>query len=130
MLYLWGLTLALNSFCAVSAKAAELASLKLTPEICITNEDNEACELKVELQWVQPNNELICIISDNSAYPKWCNDSLEQNRISLNISTSTDIHFVLVSKETNQTLAGAKLKITATSPPQVRRRYRNPWSLF
>ncbi|MGL4447680.1 MAG: DUF3019 domain-containing protein [Shewanella sp.] len=128
--YLLALTFALISCCTVYVQANEVASLKLTPEICITSEDNEACELRVELQWQQPHNELICIISDNSAYPKWCNDSLAQNSVSLNVSTSTDIHFVLVNKESNQTLAGAKLKITSTSTPQVRRRYRNPWSLF
>lgn len=112
------------------AAANEGPKLRLTPEICITGDENQACEIRVELQWQLTQNELVCILSDNNAFPKWCSESLEQHEIILNVSTLNDIHFVLVSKETNQTLAGAKLKITSTSQPQVRRRYRNPWSLF
>ena len=54
----------------------------------------------------------------------------QTHTLSMKIHTLTDIQFVMVSKDSNQTLAGAKLKITSASQPQVRRRYRNPWSLF
>ncbi|WP_297892291.1 DUF3019 domain-containing protein [Shewanella sp.] len=125
-----GLSLGLMGQNVAQAASSDVSSLKLTPEICITGADEQACEIRVELRWESPHNELICILSDNADYPKWCSDTPEQQSISLNVSTLTDIHFVLVSKESNQTLAGAKLKITSTSQPQVRRRYRNPWSLF
>lgn len=82
----------------------EESKLKLTPEICITGDENQACEIRVELQWQLAKNELVCILSDNNAYPKWCSESLEQHEITLNVSTLNDIHFVLVSKDTNQTL--------------------------
>lgn len=112
------------------AKSDKHNNLKVTPEICITSNDEQTCEITLELQWELSNDELVCILSDNPAYPKWCNDSLNQRTVNIKVSTSTDIQFVMVSKESNQTLAGAKLKITSTSQPQVRRRYRNPWSLF
>lgn len=130
MLYILGLSLSLMGPFKVLAAPNEESKLKLTPEICITGDENQACEIHVELQWQLAKNELVCILSDNNAYPKWCSESLEQHKMTLSVSTQSDIHFVLVSKETNQTLAGAKLKITSTSQPQVRRRYRNPWSLF
>jgi hypothetical protein len=105
-------------------------TLKLTPEICITSSDDPACEIHIELQWELAQDELICILSDHAAYPKWCSDSVATQTKSMKIDTLTDIHFVMVSKDSNQTLADAKLKITSASQPQVRRRYRNPWSLF
>ena len=114
----------------VLAVPNEAPTLKLIPEICITGDENQACQISVELHWQLSKKELVCILSDSSAYPKWCSETLDQDAIILTVSTLSDIHFVLISKETNQTLAGAKLKITSTSQPQVRRRYRNPWSLF
>ncbi|MCH1929799.1 DUF3019 domain-containing protein [Shewanella sp. A25] len=112
------------------AEEPEQASLTLTPSICITSDAEKACKIDIELQWKLVNKELICILSDNSAYPKWCSESIGEQHLKLSISTQSDIQFVMVSKATNQTLAGAKLKVAATAQSQVRRRYRNPWSLF
>lgn len=130
LLCVLGLSLGLISQIPVQAASSDIASLKLTPEICITDVDGQACELRVELHWQLPRDQQICILSDNADDPKWCSDTPKQHSISLNVNTLTDIHFVLVSKESNQTLAGAKLKIMSPSQPQVRKRYRNPWSLF
>ncbi|MGI2154635.1 DUF3019 domain-containing protein [Shewanella oncorhynchi] len=124
-----GLSLGLMGQSSAQAKTRDSA-LKLTPEICITSSETEACDVYIELQWVLAKDELICILSDNAAYPKWCSDSVSTHTLSMKIHTMTDIQFVMVSKDSNQTLAGAKLKITSASQPQVRRRYRNPWSLF
>lgn len=124
------LSLGLMGNNGAQAKSNKITSLRVTPQMCITSNDDQACEIKVELRWELSHDELICILSDNPAYPKWCNDSLNQHTISIKVSTLIDIQFVMVSKESNQTLAGAKLKITSASQPQVRRRYRNPWSLF
>ncbi|MGL5046744.1 MAG: DUF3019 domain-containing protein [Shewanella sp.] len=124
-----GLSLGLIGQNLAQAKTRDTA-LKLTPAICITSSDTQACNMDIELQWELAKDELICILSDNAAYPKWCSDSVSTHRLSLKIHTMTDIQFVIVSKDNNQTLAGAKLKITSASQPQVRRRYRNPWSLF
>ncbi|MGL4711459.1 MAG: DUF3019 domain-containing protein [Shewanella sp.] len=124
-----GLSLGLMGQNLAHAKTRDTA-LKLTPAICITSSDTQACNMDIELQWELAKDELICILSDNAAYPKWCSDSVSTHTLSMKIHTMTDIQFVIVSKDSNQTLAGAKLKITSASQPQVRRRYRNPWSLF
>lgn len=124
-----GLSLGLMGPSSAQAKTRD-SSLKLTPEICITSSETQACDVYIELQWELAKDELICILSDNAAYPKWCSDSVSTHTLSMKIHTMTDIQFVMVSKDRNQTLAGAKLKITSASQPQVRRRYRNPWSLF
>lgn len=107
-----------------------MATLTLTPEICITQSSEQACEIDIELQWELSQNELICILSNHSQYPKWCSDSIDTRTLKMKVSTLTDVQFVMVSKTSNQTLAGAKLKVTSAVEPQVRRRYRNPWSLF
>ncbi|MGI1945892.1 DUF3019 domain-containing protein [Shewanella glacialipiscicola] len=122
------------SLCLVSPHSAQAknrdTTLKLTPEICITSSDNQACDIDIELHWTLATDELICILSNNIAYPKWCSDSVLTKTLRMKIHTLTDIEFIMVTKDSNRTLAIAKLKITSAAQPQVRRRYRNPWSLF
>ncbi|QQX82453.1 DUF3019 domain-containing protein [Shewanella sp. KX20019] len=106
------------------------ASLSLSPKICITSEDEETCNTEVVLKWELLQERSICILSDYKELKKWCNSSPSINSLAINISTDKDIQFVMIDKDTHETLAGVKLKVTQASSPQVRRRYRNPWSLF
>lgn len=106
------------------------ASLSLSPEICITSADEETCNTEVVLGWELLHNRPICILSDYKELKKWCNSSPDVNSLAVNISANKDIQFVMIDKDTHETLAGVKLKVTQASSPQVRRRYRNPWSLF
>ncbi|MFT5789857.1 MAG: hypothetical protein ACI8SJ_001976 [Shewanella sp.] len=114
------------------ADDAELlaASLTLSPEICITSADEETCNIEVVLTWELLQSRSICILSDYKELKKWCNNSPRINSLTVNISANKDIQFVMIDKDTHETLAGVKLKVTQASSPQVRRRYRNPWSLF
>ncbi|WP_371411725.1 DUF3019 domain-containing protein [Shewanella halifaxensis] len=104
--------------------------LKLSPEICITSADERSCDIEVTLEWQTLTNRTICIISDYKDLKKWCGTSPDIHDLTVNISAERDIQFVMIDKDTHETIAGVKLKVTPASPPQVRRRYRNPWSLF
>ncbi|GIU41615.1 DUF3019 domain-containing protein [Shewanella sairae] len=104
--------------------------LTLSPEICITSADQETCDIEVTLNWQAETNKTVCIISDYKDLNKWCSSSPNIHSFSVNISATRDIQFVMIDKDTHETIAGVKLKVTQASPPQVRRRYRNPWSLF
>ncbi|MCL1049087.1 DUF3019 domain-containing protein [Shewanella abyssi] len=105
-------------------------SLSLSPKICITSKDEEICNVEVVLEWRLLQERSICILSDYKELKKWCNSSPGINSLAVNISADKDIQFVMIDKDTHETLAGVKLKVTQASSPQVRRRYRNPWSLF
>lgn len=104
--------------------------LKLSPEICITSADERSCDIEVTLEWQTLTNRTVCIISDYKDLKKWCSTSPDIHDLTVNISAERDIQFVMIDKDTHETIAGVKLKVTPASPPQVRRRYRNPWSLF
>lgn len=104
--------------------------LKLSPEICITSADERSCDIEVTLEWQALTNRAICIISDYKDLKQWCSTSPDIHALTVNISAERDIQFVMIDKDTHETIAGVKLKVTPASPPQVRRRYRNPWSLF
>ncbi|GGI88507.1 DUF3019 domain-containing protein [Shewanella hanedai] len=106
------------------------AELSLAPEFCITSDEQLTCELTVKLEWKNQIPKPICILSDYDNMVRWCSESAEVNSFSLDISTTEDIQFVMIDKATHETLAGVKLKVTPTAGPKVRRRYRNPWSLF
>ncbi|WP_258405201.1 DUF3019 domain-containing protein [Shewanella mesophila] len=106
------------------------ANLSLSPEFCITDSPNKTCDIKVVLNWQTDAPHTVCIMSDNESLTTWCADSPHINSLSIMVSTDRDIQFVMMDKDTHQTLAGVKLKVTPTAEPQVRRRYRNPWSLF
>ncbi|WP_258405080.1 DUF3019 domain-containing protein [Shewanella psychrotolerans] len=113
-----------------AANEAVGASLSLSPEFCITDSPNKTCDIKLVLNWHTDTPYTVCIMSDNESLTTWCADSPNINSLSIMVSTEKDIQFVMMDKETHQTLADAKLHVTPTAEPQVRRRYRNPWSLF
>ncbi|MCE9685400.1 DUF3019 domain-containing protein [Shewanella sp. AS16] len=125
----WLLAMALHGE-ALAADKPRLARLNLTPEQCITQTKAQSCDVEITLQWQLAHEELICIISDYGARQHWCNDSPEVDRLTLQIETRKDIHFVMISQATHKTLAKAQLTVSSVAAPQVRRRYRNPWSVF
>lgn len=106
------------------------ASLSLSPEFCITDSPNKTCDIELVLNWQTDEPHTVCIMSDNKSLTTWCADSPNISSLSIIVSTNKDIQFVMMDKETHQTLAGVKFKVTPTAEPQIRRRYRNPWSLF
>ncbi|MCL1040407.1 MULTISPECIES: DUF3019 domain-containing protein [Shewanella] len=106
------------------------ASLSLSPQFCITADVEQSCEIELVLSWETPYPQVVCIMSDHNALEKWCADSPNTHSLTVKVKTQHDIQFVMIDKQSHQTLAGVKLKVTPTSTPQVRRRYRNPWSLF
>ncbi|WP_041420203.1 DUF3019 domain-containing protein [Shewanella violacea] len=124
------LTLSLMSGFVVAAEEDLGAVLTISPEFCITSADKDACELTLELKWENKLLRPICILSDYKEMAKWCAESADTHSLTLEISATDDIQFVMIDKETHQTLAGVKLKVIPAAEPKVRRRYRNPWSLF
>lgn len=125
------LILSIVSSFAVSAIEEDVGpKLKLSPEFCITSEDELMCELTLVLEWENERARPICILSDYKKMAKWCAESADTHSLTLNVQATDDIQFVMIDKETHQTLAGVKLKVTPAAEPKVRRRYRNPWSLF
>ncbi|MGE6649409.1 DUF3019 domain-containing protein [Shewanella colwelliana] len=115
---------------ALAADNDSEASITLSPQFCITSAEEQSCDLTVVLNWEIDTPTTVCIMSDHESLTKWCADSPTTHSLSLAMLTDKDVQFVMVDKETHQTLAGVKLKVTPTAEPQVRRRYRNPWSLF
>ena len=132
--YLEGLVLLSALGCALplSAEIAvpQDAMLTVTPQVCITNAQDNACNIKIALNWRVPGNTAICIESSHPDIPRWCSDNHDIDSLEFNISVTSDIQFVMLEQESNQTLADAQLRVTQVSEPQMRRRYRNPWSLF
>jgi len=124
------LILSMTGF-SIKAQTLELeAQLKATPNLCLTDDQFNYCEIDLLLTWKTVNDDLVCIISDYPTIPRWCSDDPSVKSVNLTIKTDKDIQFILVNKDSNLTLAGVKLKINKASTHQVRRRYRNPWSLF
>ncbi|MCL1126851.1 DUF3019 domain-containing protein [Shewanella surugensis] len=115
---------------AVAHENKNQAILQLFPEFCITSSKQLSCDLKVELKWELNLFKPICILSNYHELMKWCNDSPRIKSLTLNINTEKDIRFIMIDKETNKTLAGAELKVTPALMPNLRRNFRNAWSLF
>ncbi|GIU22156.1 DUF3019 domain-containing protein [Shewanella schlegeliana] len=115
---------------AIDSTEDSAPDLRLSPELCITSENAQSCDIEVTLEWEMLTGQTICIISDYKNLKKWCSPSPDIHSLTINISSDRDIQFVMIDKDTHETLAGVKLKVTPASSPQVRRRYRNPWSLF
>ncbi|MCG9695831.1 DUF3019 domain-containing protein [Shewanella sp. Isolate11] len=106
------------------------ATLSLSPQFCITTQPDQSCEVELELKWQTQTSQTVCLMSDHQSLTHWCAPSEEIHSYAVNVSTNRDIQFMLIDKETNQTLATKKLKITPTAEPKYRSRYQKPWSLF
>ncbi|GIU47686.1 MULTISPECIES: DUF3019 domain-containing protein [Shewanella] len=120
-------------FSAFFAKADTLigqAQLSATPRLCLIDAGGNICEIDIELNWQVETEELVCITSNYQPLTRWCSDSTDEHSLQISVKTNKDIHFVLINKNNNNELADVILKITTTSERKVRRRYRNPWSLF
>ena len=124
------LILSMSAFGIKAETLEQQAQLKATPNLCLTDDQFSYCEIDLLLTWETVNDDLVCIISDYPTIPRWCSDDPSEKSVNLTIKTDKDIQFILVRKDNNLTLAGVKLKINKASTQQVRRRYRNPWSLF
>ncbi|WP_394131277.1 DUF3019 domain-containing protein [Shewanella maritima] len=103
--------------------------LTATPEFCLTDAEEQFCEMDIVLNWEMASEQLVCILSDYEAMPRWCSTDSSTRSLNLRIQSDKDINFVLVNKN-NNTLGSVKINITKSSATKVRRRYRNPWSLF
>lgn len=106
-----------------------VVQFKATPNFCLTDDHFNYCEIDLLLTW-SPTEESVCIISDYQNIPRWCSDDPSVTSVNLTIKTDKDINFVLVTKNNNKPLSGVKLNVTKAVSPKVRKRYRNPWSLF
>ena len=120
-------------FSAFYAKADTLtgqAQFSATPRLCLIDAGDSICEIDIKLNWETETEQLVCIISNDSSFSRWCSDSVDDHSLQISVKTNKDMHFVLVNKNNNSELAEVILKVTTASATKVRRRYRNPWSLF
>ncbi|WP_158638099.1 DUF3019 domain-containing protein [Shewanella donghaensis] len=124
------LILIFSAFCVKADTLETQAQLSATPHLCLKDSHDIHCEMSIELSWLLNTEQLVCIVSNYQSMKRWCSDSVNEHSLQISVKTNQDIHFVLVNKNNNNELADVTLKITTTSEPKVRRRYRNPWSLF
>lgn len=125
-----GLALALLSLAVYpDTDSTDKPTLEVWPQICVA-EEGTPCELDLQLKWQGTQDNLICILSDNAQFTRWCNDSNAVHSLTLNITTDKDIQFEMVDPKSNRIIAAAKFRVTNLSESSTRRRYRNPWSLF
>ncbi|WP_194945008.1 DUF3019 domain-containing protein [Shewanella sp. TC10] len=120
-------------FSAFYAKADTLtgqAQFSATPRLCLIDAGDSICEIDIKLNWSVDTEQLVCIISNYPSLSRWCSDSINEHSLQISVKTNKDIHFVLINKNNNNELADVLLKVTTASETKVRRRYRNPWSLF
>ncbi|MCL1067169.1 DUF3019 domain-containing protein [Shewanella olleyana] len=120
-------------FSAFYAKADTLtgqAQFSATPRLCLIDAGDSICEIDIKLNWNVDTDQLVCIISNYPSLSRWCSDSINERSLQISVKTNKNIHFVLINKNNNKELADVLLKVTTTSETKVRRRYRNPWSLF
>ncbi|WP_162180654.1 DUF3019 domain-containing protein [Shewanella mangrovi] len=115
---------------AENEMAAEgLPHVSITPQLCIIKSDDERCRTEVAIHWENVSG-VVCIEADSDSFHAWCASSTEQQSHTFTLDTDTDVHFVLKDKASGQLLAGIDFKTTLVAKQPLRRRYRNPWSLF
>lgn len=130
ILYLSPISLLMVSMPLHAVTQDNTVALHISPQLCITHQNNTSCDISLELTWTGVQSELVCIVSNRNTTPLWCSETANEQSVTLQVNTNQDIRFRLIAKNSQQILADANFKVTQMSEPQVRRRYRNPWSLF
>lgn len=130
ILYLSPISLLVVSLPLHAVALDNTVALHISPQLCITHQNNTSCDISLELTWTGIQSEMVCIISNQTTTPLWCSETANEQSLTLHVNTDQDIHFRLIAKNSQQILAETSFKVTQMSEPQVRRRYRNPWSLF
>lgn len=98
----------------------------VTPSQCVASEQGELCQLTVSLHYPQLANKEYCLKLDEESQGCWHKSELP---LSMNISIIEPTSLTLSDKQGDFSVS-VMLNIKYRNAGNLRRRVRNPWSVF
>ena len=118
-------------FCVITsfnARAQKTPELILTPEVCMVQNSDDACNVEVSLSWSLEAAQDVCIMLAQTPLKCWQNSAAGQFSYKAEVQFQTV--YSLVNRKTGDVLATAKVAIQSSNTKSQRRRLRTPWSFF
>ena len=116
------------SFSKAEEQNKLLLAFQLQPNICITKEVGDSCQMTVKIDWqtITPMN--LCLMQNDTQIKCWRQQ--QQVKEAIPIALQKQSTFTLINQEQNIELAKQTVKINYQTAKRFRRRLRSEWSIF
>ncbi len=99
------------------------------PKLCVLSKGEEQCRDTLELSWSSSSATSVCLFQNDKTLPLRCWENESKGKHMVSISTDQNIEFQLREIDNRSLLVVEQFEVRHDQP-QLRRRKRNPWSIF
>jgi len=99
------------------------------PKLCVLSKGEETCRDTLELSWVAQTTTSVCLFQSDKTLPLRCWENERSGEHLVDISTAENIEFQLREINDKALLVAEQFEVLHDKP-ELRRRKRNPWSIF
>lgn len=109
------------------AKTTPATLLTVTPKVCVVEREQPNCEINLELHWVSPSSESLCLFENNNKIECW-----QQSEITFRYKAhiQVDTLYWLAHSDEGKKLVQTYVQVQTSDLKPTRRRLRSPWSFF
>jgi hypothetical protein len=117
------------SLTSLSVFASEGVNFVVRPKLCVLTDGEEQCRDTLELSWTSAEATSVCLFQTDKTLPLRCWENESEGKHLVSISTAENIEFQLREVDNRSLLVVEQFEVLHDQP-QLRRRKRNPWSIF
>lgn len=99
------------------------------PKLCVLSKGEEECRDTLELSWQSNRETSVCLFRSDKVLPLRCWENESKGVHLVAISTDQNIEFQLREINDRSLLVAERFEVRHDQP-ELRRRKRNPWSIF
>lgn len=99
------------------------------PKLCVLSDGEEQCRDTLELSWAARDKTSVCLFQSDKTLPLRCWENEKKGLHQVAINTDANIEFQLREVENRSLLVVEQFEVLHDKP-ELRRRKRNPWSIF
>lgn len=114
---------------AVDNERQQPIQLQLRPRVCTLSENDAACNTTVRAQWSSTRNESLCLVIVDQPNIRRCWENHSEGVYSVEVVFSQDLIVQLRDTELDRVLASEAVAVIRKAL-QLRRKRRQPWSIF
>ena len=125
------------ALCTIAGGAATAATgvrhdfiqLELRPRLCTLSARDEHCDTVVQAQWRSPRHESLCLVIVGRPEIKRCWENFSEGLYSVELTFSEDLIVELRDPQLQSVLVSEAITVIREAL-QLRRKRRQPWSIF
>jgi len=114
---------------AAPAANGDSIQLELRPRVCTLSARDDHCDTVVEAQWRSPQDESLCLVIVGRPEIKRCWENFSEGQYSVKLVFSEDLVVELRDPQLHDVLVSEAIQVIKEAL-QLRRKRRQPWSIF